>query len=67
MPEHNLSPLDKINATKQLLDRLTDANGRAKCGYICAIDEFLRELQNDVLIMEEKLRDAEKLQENASA
>lgn len=62
MPE-NSSTVDKINTARSLLDRLVDAQGRAKCGYIYIIDDFLEKAAKDVLIMEEQLKDLTKAQE----
>lgn len=56
MPE-NMPTLEKIETCRRMLDKLTDAQGRAKCGYIYIIDEFLNGIQSDVLVMEEKLKD----------
>lgn len=52
-----MNTLDKINTARNLLDKLVDAQGRAKCGYIYIIDDFLEKVMNDVLVMEEKLKD----------
>lgn len=56
MPE-DMPTLDKIETCRRMLDKLVDAQGRAKCGYIYVIDEFLNGIQSDVLVMEEKLKD----------
>lgn len=58
MPE-NMTSLQKIDMICSLLDKLTDAQGRSKCGYIYIISEFVDKLREDVLIMEEKLKDLE--------
>lgn len=59
MPE-NLSTLEKLETAMTMLDKLADAQGRAKCGYIYILNEFLTEVRNEVLILEEKLKDATK-------
>lgn len=56
MPE-KMTTLERIETCRGMLDRLVDAQGRAKCGFIYAIDEFLNSIQSDVLIMEEQLKD----------
>lgn len=58
MPE-KLTSIQKLDTIGNLLDKLTDAQGRAKCGYIYIINEFVNELRNEVLVMEEKLKDLE--------
>lgn len=58
MPE-KLTSIQKLDTIGNLLDKLTDAQGRAKCGYIYIINEFINELRNEVLVMEEKLKDLE--------
>ena len=62
MPE-NGNAIDKINMIRSLLDKLVDAHGRAKCGYIYIIDDFLEKIASDVLIMEEQIKDLTKAQE----
>ena len=59
MDPKNMSALDKITMSQNMLDKLTDAQGRAKCGYIYIINEFLTELRNDVLVMQERIKDFE--------
>lgn len=48
MDPKELSPIDKISTCQNLLDKLTDANGRAKCGYIYIINELLEALKGDL-------------------
>jgi len=52
-----LKPLEKIDAINGALDKLSDAQGRAKCGYVWAIANLMEELRSDVLIMEEQIKD----------
>lgn len=56
----NLSTLEKINMADNVLDQLIDAKGRNKCANICVLGELLNLLKNDVLILEEKVKDKEK-------
>lgn len=53
----NISTLERIDMCGQFLDKLTDANGRAKCGYIYILNEFLDAIRKDVLVMTEQLKD----------
>lgn len=48
MDPKELSPEDKIATCQNLLDKLTDAHGRAKCGYIYIINEILEALKEDI-------------------
>ena len=59
MDQKEMTPLEKIDACGTLLDKLTDAQGRAKCGYIYIINEFLNDIKNHVLILEEQVKDLE--------
>ena len=59
MDQKEMTPLEKIDACGTLLDKLTDAQGRAKCGYIYIINEFLDDIKNHVLILEEQVKDLE--------
>lgn len=59
MDQKEMTPLEKIDACGTLLDKLTDAQGRAKCGYIYIINEFLNDIKNHVLILEEQIKDPE--------
>ena len=47
MPE-NLTPFQKCDTIDNLLDKLVDAKGRAKCGYIYIIGEFVDQLRDDI-------------------
>lgn len=58
MDPNKMESLEKIDVAQNLLDKLTDAQGRAKCGYIYIISELLDALRNDVLIMKEQIKDA---------
>lgn len=53
---NDIKPLDRIEMIKTMLDNVVDSSGRKKCNYICAIDEFLDRLRDDILIMEEKIQ-----------
>lgn len=53
----NISTLERIDMCGQFLDKLTDANGRAKCGYIYILNEFLDAIRKDVLVITEQLKD----------
>ena len=53
----NLSTIERIDMCGQFLDKLTDANGRVKCGYIYILNEFLDAIRKDVLVMNEQLKD----------
>lgn len=57
----SLSTIERIDMCGQFLDKLTDASGRAKCGYIYIMNEFLDAIRKDVLVMNEQLKD---LQDN---
>lgn len=57
MDQKEMTPLEKIDACGVLLDKLSDAQGRAKCGYIYIMNEFLDDIKNHVLIIEEQLKD----------
>ena len=65
MPE-KLTSIQKLDTIGNLLDKLTDAQGRAKCGYIYIINEFVNELRNELLVMEEKLKDLENKEDEES-
>ena len=51
--------LQRIDIIRGLLDKLVEAKGREKAGYIAVIDDFMNHIQQDVLVMQEKLKDAE--------
>jgi hypothetical protein len=56
----NISTLDCITTMESILDQLVDAKGRDKCGLICVAADIAKRLRNDVLILEEKVKDKEK-------
>ena len=56
MPE-NMDSLTRIEVIRGLLDKLVEAKGREKAGYIAVIDDFLNHIQEDILIKEEMLKD----------
>ena len=57
MNPDEMKPLEKIETSMVLLDKLTDAQGRAKCGFIYIINEMLESLRKDVLVMEAQVND----------
>lgn len=59
MNPKDMKPLEKIDVMGNVLDKLSDAQGRIKCGYIYVLDDILTNLKNDILIMEAKLKDFE--------
>ena len=56
MDPKDLSPVEKISTCQNMLDKLTDAQGRAKCGYIYIINEILEALKTQVIEMEDNLK-----------
>lgn len=56
MDPKELSAVDKIMTCQNMLDKLADAQGRAKCGYIYVINEILDALRIQVSMMEEDLK-----------
>ena len=56
----DMSTLEMIDTCGAMLDKLTDAQGRAKCGYITIIDDLLRKIRNNTLVNEAKLKDLSK-------
>ena len=59
MPE-NMNSLTRIEIIRGLLDKLVEAKGREKAGYISVIDDFLNHIQEDILVKEEMLKDLQK-------
>lgn len=59
MPE-NMDSLTRIEVIRGLLDKLVEAKGREKAGYIAVIDDFLNHIQEDILVKEEVLKDLQK-------
>ena len=57
MTTNDPTPLEKIDMCGTFLDKLTDAQGRAKCGYIYIINEFLNDIKQHVLVLEEQVKD----------
>ena len=55
--QQNPTPLEKLDLCGSLLDKLSDAQGRAKCGYIYIINEFLNDIKQHMLILEEQVKD----------
>jgi hypothetical protein len=52
-----LSTLERITTLENIVDQLVEAKGREKCGLICVAGDLLKLLRNDVLILEEKVKD----------
>ena len=48
---NNLTAKEKISALFSIFNELADANGIKKCQLICAGNEFLTELKNDINVM----------------
>lgn len=59
MNTEDMTALEKISALENTLDRIADSTGRAKAGYIWVMTEILNKLKNDILIMEEQIKDKE--------
>jgi len=57
MPEKEMSSLERIDIIRGILDNLVDAKGRAKCGYITVIDDFINKIQDDLLVKEAQIQD----------
>lgn len=57
MSQNNPTPLEKIDICGSMLDKLVDAQGRAKCGYIYIINEFLDDIKKYILVLEEQIKD----------
>ena len=55
-----LNALQCIQAGENILDKLADAQGRAKCGYIYVLSELFNKLKQETLIMEERIRESQK-------
>ena len=64
MDPKELSPLDKITTCQNMLDKLVDAQGRVKCGYIYIINEILEALKIQVSMMEKDLKDITNTNQN---
>ncbi len=56
----NMDSLNRIDIIRGLLDKLVEARGREKAGYISVIDDFLNHIQEDILVKEEMLKDFQK-------
>ena len=66
MDNNKMTPLQKVEAINNVLDKLTDSSGRMKCGYIWCITELLNGLQSDILVMEEQIKDLKNSGEETS-
>ena len=56
----NMTSVKRIEIIRGLLDRLVEAKGREKAGYISIIDDFLNYINEDILIKEETVKDLQK-------
>ena len=54
-----LTTLERISMLDNLLDQLAEAKGRERCGIICVMADAIKSIRNDVLILEEKVKDQE--------
>lgn len=59
----NNTPAEKLSAMENVLDKLADAHGRVKCGYIWAMTNLIEELRNDISALEAKLQNTTPAQE----
>lgn len=57
MHEKEMTSLDRIDIIKGLLDKLVEAQGRVKAGYITVIDDFLNKIRDDLLVKEAQIQD----------
>ena len=60
MNPSEMSALEKLDALRIMLDNLSNANGIEKCGYIVFAADMVNKLKEDVLIMEDKLKNYQK-------
>ena len=47
----NLNPMEILSAMENVLDKLADAQGRARCGYIWILSEFVNNLRGQLAPM----------------
>lgn len=47
----NLNPMEILTAMENVLDKLADAQGRARCGYIWILSEFVNNLRGQLAPM----------------
>lgn len=47
----NLNPMEILTAMENVLDKLADAQGRARCGYIWILSEFVNNLREQLAPM----------------
>lgn len=62
----DMTTLNRIDIIRGLLDKLVEAKGREKAGYIAVIDDFLNHIQEDVLVKEEQIKDLQRKTETVS-
>ena len=62
----DMTTLNRIDIIRGLLDKLVEAKGREKAGYIAVIDDFLNHIQEDVLVKEEQIKDLQRITETVS-
>lgn len=55
MPD-NYTTMEKLDMCGDFLDKLSEAKGRAKCGYIYIMNEFLESIRKDFKTMEESIQ-----------
>lgn len=61
----DIAPSDRVDMIKTMLNKLVDSTGVEKCNYVCAIDDFLNRLREDVVIMEQRIQDLEEKNQNS--
>lgn len=47
----NLNPMEILTAMENVLDKLADAQGRARCGYVWILSEFVDNLRGQLAPM----------------
>ena len=60
MNDQEMTVFERIDVMKNVLDNLVTANGRAKCGYITVLDDFLNKIQNEFMIKDSMIQDLQK-------
>jgi hypothetical protein len=55
MPD-NYTTMEKLDMCGDFLDKLSEAKGRAKCGYIYIMNEFLESIRKDFKALEENIQ-----------
>ena len=62
----DMTALNRIDIIRGLLDKLVEAKGREKAGYIAIIDDFLNHIQEEILVKEEQIKDLQNEDETVS-